>query len=557
MKRLFISILSIAVATIVTEARQRTLAEMQAAAAQAITSAGNLSNQGARTLTAPKVLQNDTQLTLLGYENGGFAVIANDDAFSPVLGYATGTHLSATHAPGFIWWMEAMNRSLEAKLMNGTTETPVPHSESERKAVGPLLTTQWGQDAPFNNLCPEYTDKNNTTKKYITGCVATSMAQVMNYHKYPAKGTGSYTHRFNNGNGTITLRADFGSTSYDWTNMLDAYTNGQYTNAEAEAVATLMLHCGIATRMQYNEEGSGTQSYKARNALKTYFGYHPNIKCIMREYFHVEEWMQIIYRELNDGCPIIYGGTTQAGAGHSFVLDGYDENGLVSVNWGWNGSDNGYFDIASLNGFSENQDMVIVRTADDDRYTDTAQSLWGMRDPLSISVSGTSLTLKANALYNFYEIDFLDGFSGKVDLVAENLSTGEITTLATVDDEIFDMKFGTGFETRPINNIPTNGLSNGEYRIYMASMPETEDDSWQPVRSKEGTCNSYLLTKSGNNIELKTELSSAWTDVKNIKTAETNAISTGVYTLDGRYAGKNLNDMPKGIYIYNGQKVTK
>lgn len=557
MKRLFISILSIAVATTVTEARQRTLAEMQAAAAQAIASTGNMANQGARSLVAPKVLQNDTQLTLLGYEDGGFAVIANDDAFSPVLGYTTGTHPSATHAPGFIWWMETMNKSLEAKLMNGTTETPITLSASERKAVGPLLTTQWGQDAPFNNLCPEYTDKNNTTKKYITGCVATSMAQVMNYHKYPAKGTGSYTHRFNNGNGTITLRADFGSTVYDWTNMLDTYTDGQYTDAQADAVATLMLHCGIAVRMQYNEDGSGTQSYKACNALKTYFGYHSNIKCIMREFFNVEEWMQIIYRELNDGCPIIYGGTTRTNAGHSFVLDGYDENGLVSVNWGWNGSDNGYFDIASLNGFSENQDMVIVRTADDDRYTDTAQSLWGMRDPLSISISGTSLNLKANALYNFYEIDFLDGFSGKVDLVAENLLTGEITSLATIDDEIFDMKFGTGFETRPINNIPTNGLLNGEYRIYMASMPETEDDSWQPVRSKEGTSNSYLLTKSDNNIDLKTELSSAWTDVKNIKTAETNAISTGVYTLDGRYAGKHLNDMPKGIYIYNGQKVTK
>ncbi len=47
-----------------------------------------------------------------------------------------------------------------------------------------------------------------------------------------------------------------------------------------------------------------------------------------------------------------------------FVLDGYDKQGMVHINWGWGPKGgNGYFDIALLNPtgfqFSEGQDMLI------------------------------------------------------------------------------------------------------------------------------------------------------------------------------------------------------
>ena len=556
MKRILSTILFIAVAATATEARQRTLAEMKNAAEKAIASANATPQNGGRSLNALKVLKSDTQLTLLGYENGGLAVIANDDAFSPVLGYTTGTYASDNHAPGFMWWLESMNKSLEQMLADGTQPVAVARAASERKAVAPLLTTKWGQDAPFNNLCPEYTDK-NVTKRYITGCVATAMAQVMNYHKYPVKGTGSYTHRFNGGNGTITVTANFGATTYDWENMLDTYTEGQYSDTQAKAVATLMLHCGIAAQMNYSSTGSGTGNNKACNALKQYFNYHSNIKFYLRDYFNIEEWMQIIYRELNDGCPIIYGGVTTSNAGHSFVLDGYDENGLVSVNWGWNGYDNGYFDIALLNGYSEMQDMVVVREPDDEHYTDIAQSLWSMRDPLTLSVSGTTLDMKENTFVNLYETDFLDGFYGRIALVAENEATNEITVLETINDEIFDYKVGNGFGISDYSGIRTNMLADGEYRVYVASISENEGDVWEPVRAKEDVRNSYMLTKTGNSIVLTENPSSAWTGIDYVDKDEKGNAPTGVYTLDGRYAGENINDMPRGIYIYNGKKVVK
>ena len=64
--------------------------------------------------------------------------------------------------------------------------------------------------------------------------------------------------------------------------------------------------------------------------------------------------MEYIYSILSSGNPIFYSAKDInmeyfIVAGHNFIIDGYDENGLVHVNWGWCGIENGYFDIALLN----------------------------------------------------------------------------------------------------------------------------------------------------------------------------------------------------------------
>lgn len=549
MKKIFIPVLFAAFAVTVADARQRTQAEMKAAALNVIAPHGT----GARSIGDIKVLESGTQLSLVGFENGSFAVIANDDTFSPVLGYTTVGNSGAGHAPGFLWWLETMNKSLEDMLANGATPARVARSSSSRTAVEPLLTTKWGQGAPYNNLCPEYTD-GGETKKYVTGCVATAMAQVMNYHKYPVQGTGSTSYQFNTGDGTVRLSADFGGTVYDWDNMLDDYSTAQYSDVSATAVATLMYHCGVSIQMQYSRDGSGAMSYMACRALKNYFGYSANIGCLYRDYFNEEEWMQIIYRELSDGCPIIYGGSTSSNAGHSFVLDGYDEDGLVSVNWGWNGLDNGYFDVAYMNSYSEAQDMVVVRTANDTRFTDRYQSIWGLYNSLTVSRSGNNLTVGEMGLACF-DTDDIDGFCGKVSLVAENLGNGDVTDLQDIIDNSDFYRYGfSDYFNCPTVSIAA--LPDGEYRLYPASMSEYSDQ-WCPVRSKEGIRNSYLLTVSGSAVTLTPESSSAWTDIVALPAPDESARPCGVYTLDGRYAGSSFSGLPAGIYITGGRKVVR
>ncbi len=411
-------------------------------------------------------------------------------------------------------------------------------------------------------MCPEYT-VGGTTKRYVTGCVATSMAQVMNYHGYPTKGTGSTSYRYiPQGGATLTLRANFGTTSYDWANMADDYSNGGYTAAQAEAVATLMSHCGIAVHMNYNASGSGAMSHVACRALKKYFNYSAKIGCLYREFFHVDEWMNIIYKELSDGCPIIYGGNSGTG-GHSFVFDGYDEDGLVSVNWGWEGVDDGYFDIASLNGYNDIQDMVIVRLPDDDRMTQDYTYLWASQSQFYVTQSGNTLTVNDAALVCMETTAFLslegdEEFRGNVAFVATDLSTGNLTVLAAVVDNNDAFQYGQGVI---INNLKADisSLPVGEYRLYFASRSVEEaaaGENWNPLRSKEGVSNSYILTVTSSGASLRQEESSAWTGIENVEAAEAKADGR-VYSIDGRYVGNSIESLGKGLYIVNGRKVMK
>lgn len=561
MKKIFISLFLVALATNVTLAKQRTLAEMKSEAVKVITSSNTNAPLKAKALQGVKVLHSETQLSLVGFENGAFAVIANDDAFQPVLGYTTG-RAGAEHAPGFVWWLETMNKSLEDQMAEGKAQAKVQRASDVKTAVAPLIKTKWGQDAPYNNMCPEYT-VGGTTRRYVTGCVATSMAQVMNYHGYPTKGTGITSYRYTpQGGATLTLRANFGTTSYDWANMADDYPNGGYTAAQAEAVATLMSHCGIAVHMNYNASGSGAMSHVACRALKKYFNYSAKIGCLYREFFHVDEWMNIIYKELSDGCPIIYGGNSRTG-GHSFVFDGYDEDGLVSVNWGWEGVDDGYFDIASLNGYNDIQDMVIVRLPDDDRMTQDYTYLWASKSQFYVTQSGNTLTVNDAALVCMETTAFLslegdEEFRGNVAFVATDLSTGNLTVLAAVVDNNDAFQYGQGVI---INNLKADisSLPVGEYRLYFASRSVEEaaaGENWNPLRSKEGVSNSYILTVTSSGASLRQEESSAWTGIENVEAAEAKADGR-VYSIDGRYVGNSIESLGKGLYIVNGRKVMK
>ena len=42
--------------------------------------------------------------------------------------------------------------------------------------------------------------------------------------------------------------------------------------------------------------------------------------------------------------PVVYSGYGKEG-GHAFVVDGYDEQDYLHVNWGWSGQDNGFFAV--------------------------------------------------------------------------------------------------------------------------------------------------------------------------------------------------------------------
>ncbi len=521
-------------------------------------------SKGTAAQPSPEILDSDDQLSIIGYNGGnGFVVVANDDTFEPVLGYSDTQYTTSTTNPAFNWWKQAISKSLKSHLENGEGTVYAKPSGSHQ-GVTQLLTTEWGQGSPYYNLTPTY-----GTTHCVTGCVATAMAQIMNFHEWPDKGVGSSSWRVTtyDGNkqetGTKRETVVFSAATYDWADMLDKYTSG-YTDAQAEAVATLMYHCGASVQMDYTPSGSSSYTFKAFDALRNNFKYNPYLKFYPREFMPVDEWMEIIYTQLDAHNPILYGGVSTSQGGHEFVLDGYDSDGRVHVNWGWNGSQDGYFDIASLNSFSESQDMCTIQKETSGAYA----SLFGFDGNLVCSQQGSyTINISAPTIYN---VD-ANNFSGFIAVIAENVQDGDKTVIAETESFNID---GHGKENLyhgknlTIGNLDFTDLPDGKYRLYMASKgassfavsgvsyPMTDTD-WQPIRSNENYNNSYLFTKaSGSITAFAAEQNANWTatptGIGEVKGEELRVrkSNTNLYNI----AGQRVDETYHGIVIQNGKK---
>lgn len=271
----------------------------------------------------------------------GFIIVAADDRANSILGYSDTGTFEYNKLPIYIKNWFAGYADQITYLRHSKITTVSEDGAVRDKEVQPLLgAIQWNQDSPYNDLCPVY----DLNSRCATGCVATAMAQVMYYHQWPEQGNGSHTYSPSILNGG-SLTADFGSTSYNWSSMLPKYDDSS-SEASREAVARLMLHCGIAVDMEYSLS-SGATSQAVPYALYTYFNYDKGVAYRARTNYGCAEWDDIIINEIDHGRPIVALGRSSAG-GHAFVFDGYDRNGLIHVNWGWGGMSNGYFRTSAL-----------------------------------------------------------------------------------------------------------------------------------------------------------------------------------------------------------------
>lgn len=265
----------------------------------------------------------------------GFVIVnAADGAEMPILGYSeTSTFDYATAPSNLRWWLEQYQK-------NGVARVPAK-AGAARLDIAPLVTTTWGQDEPYNNRVPQ---PDPIYAAFVTGCTATAMAQIMNYHSYPATGRGSNSYTINYGAFTKTFSANFETARYDWSNMLNDY-NGSYTAAQADAVATLMYHAGVAENSVYADQTSADDRHSGM-ALINNFRYSPAMLRGERAYFTDDEWDNTIYSELAAGRPVMYSGSTTKKEGHAFVCDGYRaSDGFFHINWGWEGMSDSYFTL--------------------------------------------------------------------------------------------------------------------------------------------------------------------------------------------------------------------
>ena len=289
-----------------------------------------VSKQSGYSQNAPYYIYNDAQ-------NKGFVIVSGTTEMGEILAYSNENALDTTNLhPGLAQLLNSYKMAFKAINTNNAVETEAKKGAFFAKTVAPLLKTTWSQDAPYNALLGYN----------YTGCVATTISQVLKYHEWPVQGQGEneYTVSFD---GTKKY-VNFAESRYDWANMVDRY--GYYypsTAQQNDAVALLMRDCGYAVNMQYSENSSSSTGYAALYAMKNYFQYDAVLLSKFNE--GIESFVRIIKKELTNGFPLYIEGMPEGGrSGHAWVLDGVDKDGLFHMNFGWNGQSDGYYSLTAL-----------------------------------------------------------------------------------------------------------------------------------------------------------------------------------------------------------------
>lgn len=444
----------------------------------------------------------------------GFVIVSGSDLTSSIIGYSDeGTFDLQDMPENLRSWLQSyidQIKWMEKNHINAATNT-VRRATAVKSSVSPLLSTLWDQNAPYNNMTPLYDGVNHAA----TGCVATAMAQVMNYHKWPAATTTAMEGYTSSKYGK-TVDAVLANTTIDWNNMIDDYRSS-YTSKQGTAVANLMIYCGTSVKMDYGEE-SGASSAMAVQSMKDFFDYDASARFIYRSGYSYQEWIEILYNEIAESRPVLFSGSSTTG-GHAFIVDGYDDEDFFHINWGWGGKSNGMYKVSLMNP----EEQGIGGSSTNAAYTMSQAMGIGIKpnaggspitEPAVLTISAISLVQDNNhtdeptassPLYNIgYQI---------IPRMTVTNATGRSCTFdygirVTKDDDSFTHDFiweegvlkeaGSGFWTYKdfmLNPQEITGLTDGSYKLVCISK-ESSASEWQV---DDGSEYNYITFTIGGN----------------------------------------------------------
>lgn len=445
-------------------------------------------------------------------EAPGFVVVAGDDVIYPILGYGEVQTFSKDGMPDNLraWfdsyrrqinWLRDKNRSASAATREAWDK--LRSGSMELQSTGVLLTTVlWDQMTPYNNLCPVVSNQRTPT-----GCVATSTAIAMQYHRWPDVGQGS--HSYTSKTYDLSLSATF-NTPYQWDNMPESYTAGEYTDQQAQNVATLMYDCGVFSDMDYAPGNSGALTLTAAQGLVNYMKYDKSLHVLERENYQTPEWESIVKGELDDNRPVVYGGENDQNEGHQFIIDGYNTSDYYHVNWGWSGLANGYYLLAVLEpeeqgtggnsggGFSLDQMAIISmkKPVEGSTYEDVLTFFYG--EDGGIVFNGLTASTDVFEPNQLFEVQY--GYVGNMSI--RNF-TGDLT-FALVDkdgntkefissDKSVSLEINRGVGGEMACTITQPILSGDRIRLLYKSSDATD---WKWVRGGTDTSGEILVDGS-------------------------------------------------------------
>ena len=430
----------------------------------------------------------------------GYVIVSGDDEMTELVGYAENGFFDAENVPPQMQlWLDGYAEYVAAVQSGKAKARKILLSDSPSVVVEPLVTTKWNQDAPFNNFAPEYTDDNNNTQRCATGCAATAMAQIMKFHNWPEQGVGHYSYEHQSFG---TISSNFSEHVYDWTNMIDRYNNGEYSSEQADAVALLMKDCGVSLNMNYGPV-SGASIYSYYPAFKNYFRY--SSRTVNRSGCETAEFTKIITDELQEGRPIIYCGTGEDG-GHAFVVDGYDTNYFLHVNWGWGGYSDGYFDMNYMDptglgigggsgAFKWNQGIVLAHPLKDgvEPYEFIQQLCFVPYDDVKGGIfceqempanKGDVVTILLRNTANLSGESFFGSLNvGVFDDSGALVTMGNEERIENNNGELLEFQSGSLYSVDLPMTLNTAGIADGNYIVR--AMSKANGDVWRKFASTD------------------------------------------------------------------------
>lgn len=304
---------------------------------------------------------------------GGWTIISADDCATPVLMHGDGLFNPDDIPDNMRSLLKEIEYNIFAARNQGLPQSPEirlaweNHSAVTKAGYAVpaevlLETASWDQGSPYSDKCPTVKVQGRNYS-CVTGCVATAMAIVMRYFRWPEVGRGTIPG-YTASNGVRVSEININGFKYEWDNMPLVYTSSA-TAAQKTAVASLMAHAGAMVKMEYSPNGSGALSSNIIPAMVKYMAYSASAHELYRFGYTNQTWFNMLKAELDAGRPVIYGGGDMfSEAGHQFVCDGYNSNSEIHINWGWSGYLNSWYSVCYLGPTDQETDGGVYSNSD-------------------------------------------------------------------------------------------------------------------------------------------------------------------------------------------------
>ncbi len=495
---------------------------------------------------------------------GGFVIISALDAAVPVLGYSFEHSFSLDEdmPDNLRSWLSCYSEQIASRRTSGKAATAQELARwdaalTRTRGGNPpasidLQTADWGQGAPYNNKCPLDT----LGKRSIVGCVATAISEYLYYFKYPVRGTGTLPSYTKN---KITVGPIALGEEYRWDLMIPKYKGASYTTEQSDAVATLCFHVGVMAKMSYGSSASAASTATGVEALTQYMGFDKGIVKQSRSYNSAEQWRALMKNQLQDSIPVLFAGSSESGSAHAFIVDGYDEADRFLINFGWNGSSNGYYQLDAFGSYTVTQTVYLAVVPEKGgseepnlylRKTTQSGVTYNGLVPYAGAVSvGSTFTARFGAVYNYG----FTKFEGKINF-AHMDKEGNIKSLLRSADLSLSLSDGTYTWWSSYQSLKiTAAIERGDRAVpvYRRNDSEawrtfgyTQDEGFQPelpLHIRDYTSLEY--DKAKTTLTLKSFYGVTWT----LTNAESQTVGTGSVPTAGK-TDINLSAYPAGTY---------